>query len=152
MSPEKATLLLKALTIRQPWASAIASGFKSIEVRTWYVHYRGHLLIHAGSTIDEAGTGDLQNYIDADSIPVDPRSCYMALATLADIRPYTDKKSFSRDEYEHLNPITRYRGGTKKTKVYGWILKDIKKIKPIPGSGKHRVFTTALKLEDLEFI
>jgi hypothetical protein len=38
---------MKALSIHQPWAWAIAKGLKDIENRTWRTHYRGPLLIHA---------------------------------------------------------------------------------------------------------
>jgi activating signal cointegrator 1 len=41
---------MKALTIRQPWARAVATGVKRIETRSWRTHYRGRLLIHAAST------------------------------------------------------------------------------------------------------
>jgi hypothetical protein len=36
---------MKALCIRQPWASLIAKGIKTIELRTWKTSYRGSLLI-----------------------------------------------------------------------------------------------------------
>lgn len=39
---------MKALTIRQPWASLIAHGVKTIETRSWSTEYRGPLAIHAG--------------------------------------------------------------------------------------------------------
>jgi len=39
---------MKALTIRQPWASLIAAGVKTIETRSWSTSYRGPLAIHAG--------------------------------------------------------------------------------------------------------
>lgn len=39
---------LKALTVLQPWASAIALGQKRIETRSRPISYRGPLLIHAG--------------------------------------------------------------------------------------------------------
>jgi hypothetical protein len=39
---------VKALTIRQPWASLVALGVKTIETRSWSTKYRGPLLIHAG--------------------------------------------------------------------------------------------------------
>ncbi|MFI2370378.1 ASCH domain-containing protein [Streptomyces sp. NPDC018833] len=41
-----------ALTVRQPWASAIAYGTKRIENRTWPTDHRGLVLIHAGRTTD----------------------------------------------------------------------------------------------------
>lgn len=43
---------LRALTVRQPWAFAIAQGFKPVEVRTRRTTYRGPLFIHAGLTRD----------------------------------------------------------------------------------------------------
>ena len=38
---------MKGLSVKQPWASRIASGAKTIETRTWSTDYRGDLLIHA---------------------------------------------------------------------------------------------------------
>lgn len=39
---------MKALSIRQPYAFAIAAGYKPIENRDWRTGYRGFFLIHAG--------------------------------------------------------------------------------------------------------
>lgn len=38
---------MKALSLHQPWATAIAIGVKSIETRSWTTPYRGLLAIHA---------------------------------------------------------------------------------------------------------
>lgn len=38
---------MKALSIKQPWASLIAHGIKDIENRTWSTRYRGRIYIHA---------------------------------------------------------------------------------------------------------
>ena len=38
---------MKAITIRQPWASLIAEGIKDIENRTWTTKFRGRVLIHS---------------------------------------------------------------------------------------------------------
>ena len=38
---------MKALSLRQPWASLIIYGGKDIENRRWETKYRGPLLIHA---------------------------------------------------------------------------------------------------------
>jgi hypothetical protein len=40
---------LKALTIREPYATAIIAGRKPVEVRTWTTSYRGMLLIHSSN-------------------------------------------------------------------------------------------------------
>jgi len=42
---------LKAVTLTQPWASAIALGHKRIETRSWGPHYRGPIAIHAATAL-----------------------------------------------------------------------------------------------------
>lgn len=44
--------IMKALSIRQPWAYLIVNGYKTIENRDWNTRYRGPILIHAGARID----------------------------------------------------------------------------------------------------
>lgn len=39
---------MKAITVKQPWASLICSGLKNIENRTWKTKFSGRVLIHAG--------------------------------------------------------------------------------------------------------
>lgn len=41
---------IKAITLHQPWASAIVLGLKEYETRHWQIYHRGHLAIHAGKT------------------------------------------------------------------------------------------------------
>ena len=40
---------MKALSIKQPWASLIAHGIKDIENRTWKTNLRGRIYIHASA-------------------------------------------------------------------------------------------------------
>jgi hypothetical protein len=40
---------MKALSIKQPWASLIAHGIKDIENRTWKTYFRGRIYIHASA-------------------------------------------------------------------------------------------------------
>ena len=41
---------MKAITIKEPYASLISNGVKKIETRSWKTNYRGYLYIHAGKT------------------------------------------------------------------------------------------------------
>jgi hypothetical protein len=50
-------LNLKAITVRQPWASAIMLG-KDVENRSRYFKHRGPLLIHASLRVDEDALED----------------------------------------------------------------------------------------------
>lgn len=47
--------VLRALTIRQPWAWAAVYAGKDVENRRWKTAYRGALLIHAAKHADPAG-------------------------------------------------------------------------------------------------
>lgn len=38
---------MKALSIKQPWASLIAHGIKDVENRTWKTNFRGRIYIHS---------------------------------------------------------------------------------------------------------
>lgn len=67
---------MKALTIRQPWADAIAHGEKRIENRTRRTSYVGTVLIHAGLT------GDRQAVLDGVLPGPDIRGAVIAIADL----------------------------------------------------------------------
>lgn len=43
---------IKVLSVRQPWAWLIVSGYKNVENRTWKTDHRGELFIHAGQEFD----------------------------------------------------------------------------------------------------
>lgn len=64
---------MKALTLRQPWAWAIASGHKTTENRSRRINYRGPLAIHAGAAWDRHGGADTR-VLDAfgSTTPIDP--------------------------------------------------------------------------------
>ena len=44
-------MIVKALSIRQPFSTLILTGEKVEEFRSWYTHHRGPLAVHAGSTL-----------------------------------------------------------------------------------------------------
>lgn len=43
---------MKALTLHQPYATAVADGIKTVETRSWQTHHRGAVAIHAAKRID----------------------------------------------------------------------------------------------------
>lgn len=58
--------VLPALSVRQPWASAILGGIKPVENRDWSTGYRGPLLIHAGRKLEQGDIDALAEIIRAD--------------------------------------------------------------------------------------
>ena len=66
---------IRALTVRQPWAGAIAHHGKTVENRSWPTRWRGTLFIHAAKTATP-GLNLITNTLD--------RSAIVAVATLVD--------------------------------------------------------------------
>lgn len=49
---------MKALSIKQPWASLIAHGIKDVENRSRRTHFRGRIYIHASAQKDKRQFAD----------------------------------------------------------------------------------------------
>lgn len=62
---------MKAITIRQPWASLIAAGVKTIETRPRRTSYRGRIAVHAGATIPSGEPGPADRAVHDLAIPGD---------------------------------------------------------------------------------
>lgn len=61
-------IIMKVLTIKQPWATLIMQGDKKYEFRSWQTKHRGELLIHAGKGIDKEAVKRLKQYLP-DKLP-----------------------------------------------------------------------------------
>lgn len=83
--------VVKALTLRQPWAWATIYGGKDVENRRWRTRHRGPLLIHAGMDADPDGPAAVLKTIADPDVFAHPRSAWDAgglvigLVFLADI-------------------------------------------------------------------
>jgi ASCH domain len=113
--------LLKALSLKQPWANMVASGEKTIETRKWPTDYRGPLLIVSSKT---------------PAIP--PSGCALAIVTLVDCRPMT-----SADE--SAAKCHFYRG------AYAWVLRDILRVKPFPVRGQLGIYEVLVPKDGIIF-
>lgn len=111
---------MKALSIRQPWASLIAWGEKTIECRTWKTDYRGPILVCASGQ-------DLK-----DGEVVLPAGYALAVVDLVDIHPFTrrDLKPACMAGKAMPGPGT----------VWAWELGHAREIKPFPVKGKLHLF------------
>lgn len=63
---------MKAITIKQPWASLIVHSTKDVENRTWPSRYRGPILIHAGKAMDGKEVIAANEFIDEQGIKTVP--------------------------------------------------------------------------------
>ncbi len=120
---------MKAITIKQPFASLIAAGLKEYEFRTWKTAYRGELLIHAGKSVDEEAMKKFEGY--GLEYPV---GCILAKSVLEDCVKVDDSV---KAELRRKNALV-YSGTTENPDFngYGFKLENVVPIVPIPVSGK----------------
>ena len=119
---------MKALTIKQPFASLIANGYKEYEFRTWKSSYRGELYIHAGKGIDKEAM-DRFKYLNLDY----PQGVILAKCNMTDCLLVD---SNLKETLKEKDPIV-YKGAIKSNKQeYAFKLENIEKINPIPAKGK----------------
>ena len=102
--------LLKALSLKQPWANMVASGEKTIETRRWPTDYRGSLLIVSSKSPD-----------------IPPAGYALAIATLVDCRRMTSSD-------EGAAKCRFYQG------AYAWVLCDIRRVMPFPVRGQLGIY------------
>lgn len=111
---------ITTLTVRQPWAWAIAAGLKTVENRTWATTHRGPLLIHAGksrASMGEAGR--------LPSLPADlPFGVAMCVVDLIDCVPLADVPA----------------GETFAEGPWCWILRNPRAVEPVPIKGRLGLF------------
>ncbi|KAF1046352.1 MAG: hypothetical protein GAK35_01037 [Herbaspirillum frisingense] len=55
---------MKALSIRQPWATLIVLGYKDVENRSWPTRHRGPTLIHAAKGMTRGEYDDAKELVD----------------------------------------------------------------------------------------
>ena len=66
--------ITRALTLRQPWAWAVAAGHKDVENRTWQTPHRGCMAIHAGGEwADAAAVARCTQLPDDAGVAVPPK-------------------------------------------------------------------------------
>ena len=83
--PFTVPVMLRALSIRQPWAWAIAAGLKRVENRSWRVSYRGPLAIHAARVVETKAYARCAQLAGRPVPPHLATGAVIAVAQLADI-------------------------------------------------------------------
>jgi hypothetical protein len=123
---------MKAITLWQPWASAIALGHKTIETRSWATRYRGPLAIHAARR-----PMDVEELLLANAhLPnLDlPLGAVVATCHLVECLP-ADAAAIARLRFEGFAPREDLWGNFSPGR-YAWILRDVRALpRPIPARG-----------------
>lgn len=154
---------MKAISLWQPWASAMAVGAKTIETRHWPTLVRGSIAIHAakrcvkGEILSLLCRGAWQGAVVMPHI-IHPRSEFhvedlpygaiVAVGTLVDCRPIEtltvgelDTRRYSDADPRKLYPFTERAFGDYSPGRFGWVFEDVKPLmNPIPFTGKQGFF------------
>jgi hypothetical protein len=127
---------MRAISLWQPWATAIAVGIKKIETRHWDAKFYGPIAIHAAKKYDENQryfTGELfaRNLLPSLALPFGK---IVAVAQLQFVRP-------THHVVDALTDLERELGNYE-TGRYAWHLSRITRLsEPIPFKGAQGFFT-----------
>ena len=109
---------MKALTLKQPWATLVSEGIKEYEFRSWKTNYRGKVLIHAGAGIDKK---EMERFKDLNLKY--PSKRIIAEVEIEDCLELDDKLNQKIISENNIAYGSKIRTG------YAWKLKNVKKIK-----------------------
>jgi len=112
---------MKVLSLKQPFAELVVSGRKTIELRKWNTKFRGEFLIHASKIPDERA----MKKFGFDDLPC---GFIIGKANLIDVKKYEEAGECNKDQTKHL--------ASSDWGHYGFILENIKRLKPIPAKGQ----------------
>jgi hypothetical protein len=119
-----------ALSIKQPWATLLVSGLKSIEVRGWSTKRRGRVLIHAGRIPDRRRRAWAQ-------VPEHLREAagllggIVGAAELTGCVVYRSRETFATDKPRHLNDPAWFRG----KRLFGFSFANMERLDFLPCLG-----------------
>lgn len=118
---------MKALSIKQPWASLIVDGYKTYEFRSWKTNYRGKILIHSSSSLEKDTIDRFKEY----NLEYE-KGAIIGEADIVDCILVDEK--FNK-ELRNINPLVYAKSNHIET--YAWKLENIKKYDtPIYVKGK----------------
>ena len=120
-----------ALSVKQPWATLIAFGVKTVEVRTWRTDRRGTVLLHTGRTPDTRPHA--WKLLATEEMHRAARQCGGIVATmeLAGCIDYPDRRLFAEDVPRHWNRPDWFRPPG----MHGFVLADVRRTTFVPCRG-----------------
>jgi tetratricopeptide (TPR) repeat protein len=120
-------MVTRALSLQQPWATAICAGVKRVENRSWSNIYRGPVAIHAGSNKAQLNRL-LKNSTERVDVAAFPIGAIIGIANLVDV------VTMNRDLESDLGACG----------PYCWLFENPRIFRePIPLKGKLQLFNLA---------
>ena len=132
---------MKVITIKEPWATLIAEGYKEYEFRVWKTNYRGEILIQASKSYDK---NIIKKFEDRNLIYSPGK--IIAKANITDcvlVDEKFSKKMLEKDQVVYAN-LTKKR----EKNLYGFKLENVERIDPIEVNGKLGLWDYDYKLKE----
>jgi hypothetical protein len=128
---------MKALSLWEPWASAVVLGIKKIETRSWDTRHHGILLIHAAKHPPE----DLPNLLRHLQRAFEPEPLHFNLGYLIGmVNVVRTMRTEHISTYTDVGP-SELEWGDYRPGRYGWFLTNPCPFKqPIPYRGRQGLF------------
>jgi len=117
---------MKVLSIKEPFASLVATGQKKFETRSWKTKYRGEIYIHSSIT-----PGKKDERIITLSKLVDPKPGYILCKCQLVDCIYMDEEFINE-----IKDTAEYKFGHYEVGRYAWKLEKVELIAPIFAKGK----------------
>lgn len=142
---------MKAISLQNPWAQLVVSGFKTVEAKTWTTDYRGELLICSKARSDKSLEKAVLDVIEEETELAFEQSEFfvngavLGKVNLVDVRPLTE------DDLEEswMDPAELDNA---QEPLYAWVFEDAEPIaEPVPVKGKPRLFDVQLP-DDASFV
>ncbi len=128
--------MMRAISLHQPWASAIALGLKKIETRGWSTAYRGDIAIHAAKTFRPQQREFARIERALGRMPARlPLGCIVCVVRLVEIQT-TDLLIATGA----VGPIEKLYGDYRPGR-FGWLLENVRVLsEPVACTGRQRFF------------
>jgi hypothetical protein len=127
--------VLKALSLKQPFAWLIANGYLLVDDRSWGTQYRGPILIHASKGLYEAYYQHIRSNTDV-PIPDRDKLEYGGVVGIADLvlcsQPGQLPAGISREQRAHFGGVHQ--------EYYGFLFAQARPLPLMPCAGKLGIF------------
>ena len=125
--------MIRAISVRQPWAELIIRGDKQVEVRKASTPYRGLLVIHAAASIRNEFR--IANFGLEEGLSL-PMQSFIGTVELIDVVP------LNRERWGKLRKLHLIPGPWDQRKhKYAWILRNPTRVEPMHFKGLPKSFS-----------
>lgn len=145
---------IKALSLHQPWATAVARGSKRFETRSWKTSYKGPLAIHASKRCvkkELARYRQCWNLCGAVGVTTDDQSplwdllpfgAIIAVVQLRGCVPTERLNTYDLDTFRGVEPYpwTERQLGDFSPGRWAWCFGSVLPIDPVPYQGQQGIF------------